>query len=62
MAALTESIVTVVTLKYVGRSCYCMCGNTDLNEINPTKKYAFCCMNLLHSTVVSTALSLERTV
>lgn len=31
-----ESVVTVLTLVNVGRSCYCIAGNTGLNEINPT--------------------------
>lgn len=61
LAALTESIVTVLPLENVGRSCYCIHGNTVLNEIYPTKCCAFCCMNLLHFSVVSTALLLEMT-
>lgn len=61
LAAWTESIVTVPTLDHVGRSCYCIHGNSGLNEIYLTKRCAFCFMNLLHFSVVSTALSLEMT-
>lgn len=61
LATLRESTVTGLTLENVGRSCCCIHGNTGLNEIYPTKQCAFCCMNILHFSVVSTALPLEMT-
>lgn len=61
LAALRESIVTVLTLENVGRSCYSIHGNTGLNEIYPSKRCASCCMNLQHFSVVSTALPLQKT-